>query len=295
MNHCIVYQAYGHKSVLNELIYSIYTLIRQYDGQQPPYRIIIYTDNIQYLKEFLPEYTEYKEINRPLIDKWSGPNKFVHRVKIEMLKDVFMYNQCSSLLYADTDTTFLSKSDELFAQIDSGNFVMHRKEGLIDSGSNIIFKKLKRILNDQNLQSKTPLPSKTDMYNAGVLGIPFSLKHVVDEVLEQTDILYDHARNHCMEQLSFSYKLNQHSKEKIIEAESDIFHYWNFKEFRAVLDNFFTYYSGKPYQFILTKIDIINPKMLIKPKMHYESLSFFPKTIQKLKKKRWIMPVYTLD
>jgi len=294
MNHCIVYQAYGHKNVLNELIYSIYTLFKQYDGQQPPYQIIIYTDNSQYLKEFLPEYIEYKEINRPLIDKWSGPDKFVHRVKIEMLKDVFKHNQCS-LLYADTDTTFLSKPDQLFAQIDAGNFVMHRKEGLIDSGSNIIFKKLKRILNDKNLQSKTTLPSQTDMYNAGVLGIPYSLRHVVDEVLIQTDILYGHASNHCMEQLSFSYTLNQHSKDKIIEAESDIFHYWNFKEFRAVLDNFFTNYSDKPYQFILTKIDIINPKVLIKPKMDYESLSFFPKTIQKLKKKRWSLPVYTLD
>lgn len=295
MNHCIVYQAYGHKDVLNELVYSIYTLIRQYEGQQPPCKIIIYTDSIEYLKKFLPDYIDYKEINRPLIDKWSGPKKFVHRVKVEMLKDVLQHNHCTSLLYADTDTTFLSKPDRLFAQIDAGNFVMHRKEGMIDSGSNIIFKKLKRILNDQNLQNKTTLPPKTDMYNAGVLGIPFSMKHVVDEVLKQTDILYDHASNHCMEQLSFSHKLNQHSKENIIEAESDIFHYWNFKEYRAVLDNFFTYYSTKPYQLILTKIDIINPQVLIMPKMHYESLSFFPKTIQKLKKNRWTMPRYILD
>jgi len=293
MNHCIVYQAYGHKNVLNELIYSLYTLIKQYDGEQPPCKILIYTDNIPYLRSFLPEYIDYKEIDKPLIDTWSGPDKFVHRVKIELLKDVFK-NHEGSLLYLDTDTTFLCKPDTLFAQIDAGNFVMHKKEGLIDSGSNIIFKKLKKILNNQELTTQTAISSHTTMYNAGVLGIPAANKYVVDEVLEQTDILYHHSPNHCMEQLSFSYILDKHSRATIIEAEPAIFHYWNFKEFRGILNHFFTFYAGKPYTAIVSKIDIINPNELIKPKMHYESLGFIPKAIRKLKRNRWTMPSYTL-
>lgn len=294
MNHCIVYQGYGQIDILNELIYSIYTLIKQYDYQQPPQKIIVYTDNIQYLKEFLPDYIEFKEIDRPQILKWSGPNRFLHRVKVEILKDVFKNYECS-ILYVDTDTTFLSQPNELFARIDSGNFIMHRNEGVIAGGANITFKKLKKILSDKNLQSKVKIPIQTTMYNAGVLGIPYSFKDLLDDVLEKTDILYDHTGIHCMEQLSFSYILNKHSIREIFEAEPYIFHYWNFKEYRAVLDNFFRFYSEKPYQFILTKINIIDPKELIKPKMQYEGLSFFPKAIQKLKKNKWIMPAYILN
>ncbi|GAL83035.1 hypothetical protein CHU_0606 [Sporocytophaga myxococcoides] len=294
MNHCIVYQSYGQIDIINELIYSIYTLIKQYDYQQPPQKIIVYSDQIQYLKKYLPEYIEFKEIDRPQILKWSGPNRFLHRVKVEIIKDVFKNYECS-ILYADSDTTFLSRPDELFSKIDSGNFIMHKNEGLIASGSNITFKKLKKILKDKDLQTKIKIPTETNMYNAGVLGIPYSYKNLLDDVLEKTDLLYDHTGIHCMEQLSFSYILNEHSLGKIVLAEPYIFHYWNFKEYRAVLDNFFTYYSGKPYQLILTKIDIINPQVLIKPKMQYENLSFFPKAMRKLKKKRWMMPLYTLD
>ena len=73
-----------------------------------------------------------------------------------------------------------------------------------------------------------------------------------------------------------------------------IFHYWNFKEYRPILAHFFEVYENASIEERINKIHLINPIELIKPKMAYEALPFFPRNWRKWRGNRWQMPDYQL-
>ncbi|MBD0403457.1 hypothetical protein [Flammeovirga sp. EKP202] len=295
MKNILIYQAYGIEDILNECIYSISTLTK-FDVEIEC--IVIYTDNVSYLKEKLPPQFQYqfKELNDSLIKEWKGKHSFVHRVKIKLLQDYIingLSNESSTvnLLYLDTDTTFIQSPNTLFQKIENNILLMHDNEGVIDKvKGNLIFKRLAKFLRKRKGARVEVKPSQV-MYNAGVLGFKNTDLPLLDQVLQLTDEIYDEYPQHISEQLSFSVIFSHQGERHLEIVKPEIFHYWNFKEFRGVMKEFFEKYSS--HALILPNIDRIDPTVLHRPKAEYMQLSFFPKNFRKLFGK-WKMPEYEI-
>jgi hypothetical protein len=246
-NSYIVFQAYGHRGILQECAFALLTLTRTHTREAlKNLEICIYTDSPEFFNSFrdCPLNLTLKEINPERIRSWRGSIDFVHRMKIELLLD-FVQHKTGQVLYLDTDVYFSGSVVEMFEKISEGQLYMHIMEGLIHESEHVMLQKLSRFLKKRgNLQwaGKTlEIPSRETMWNAGVLGFHTNHSPLLKEVLEFTDQVYPLFPKHIVEQFAFSHYF-QHSAE-IKTAHTQIYHYWNLKEIRTILASFFKYFE----------------------------------------------------
>lgn len=296
MNY-LVYQSYGHIDILNECLYSILSLLKHYPGDMN-FQILIYTDQPEFFSVLPEDKAKCVPLDKDTIDLYKGPHKFVHRVKIEtLLHCSFQFN--GKIIYADSDIYFLKPIDELFEKISEESFVMCNKEGEINKGSNLVFKKFAAFVAKNKVYLKLHrinLPENAVMWNAGVLGFPSSRIDILKEVLRINDLIYNNFASHVVEQMSFSFCLSEEGK--LHESTDTLFHYWNFKEFRKVLSEFFDHHqnNNSPLEKMIEGVDSVRPDVLIVPKLEYQNLPLIPKALRKLRgtKNRWKLPEYKI-
>lgn len=286
----IVYQAYGSHDILNELIYSIASFYNH--NNTFPATIVVYTDNREYLNRYLPSWIIYEELTVSKLKAWRGENNFVHRVKVEMLIDMCQ-KYSGNILYLDTDTVFTESPDILFRAIANDIKVMHTCEGRLSNTRNPIFNKLVRFLHNRKFEVNgkvISIASGQEMWNAGVLGFPAENVSLLKDVLSLTDMLYKQYPKHIMEQLAFSRIFT--NDKLLTAAEKQIFHYWNFKEFRPLLKKYLMVQDT--FEKIQATLHTINPVQLIKPKMEFEQQAHLALQFKKhILKQKWYMPDYS--
>ncbi len=295
MNH-LVYLAYGGEDYYNEALYSLLTYYKYHEPGEN--RILLYTDNTVFFSGQLPDDVIYTELNADKIKEWKGSINFVHRVKIKVLQDVTSRFQ-GNFLYLDTDTYFLKSIKLLFKEIANNNLVFDRCEGRLIDNPGGIARKMRKFLKKE---SSFMIPSQSEPividetftpWNAGIIGFNSSYSDLLDKVEELTDVLYAKNQLFVMEQIAFSYFF-QKSKQPI-PAESYIHHYWYFKEFRTVLQDFFNHHKNKPFLQLKGEVHKIDPQILSSEKRAYKKMSFWQKQKQKLTKgRKWDIPPYEL-
>jgi lipopolysaccharide biosynthesis glycosyltransferase len=292
----LLYQAYGNIAIIQEALYSILSFYRIHPDAADV-TVVVYTDNEEPFKElFSNQQVECVLISHEQIKEWKGEINFVHRLKIKVLQD-FFERYHGDVLYLDSDTCFTKNILLLWQAIEKGKLIMHMREGKVSDKINPVFKKLAHFLSSNAINLKTgeqiKISASTDMWNAGVLGLKPEHKHILDQVLMLTDSMYPVYPKHIVEQFAFSYYFQQHAE--VLAAEDCIYHYWNFKEFRSVLADFFAHNQGKSLNVMLDKMQNIQPMELSKAKMEFESLGQITKFFRKLKVKNgWQMPAYKL-
>lgn len=291
MAQYLVYQAYGHTDILHECLYSLYSFAATGSDAQ----VVIYTDQQVYMEAHLPANISvvFRPVDTARIRAWRGGHDFVHRFKVMMLRDFCStLNREDEILYVDTDVTFTAPVREIFEDIHTGSLYMHTCEGNIrkPGHKNLVFKKLAAYMSS-GAPGAARIPSGQDMWNAGVLGFRAADAALLDEVLAFTDAVYPEYPKHIVEQLAFSVVFS-HQKRALRASDQQIFHYWNFKEFRAVLRAFFAQPATPERR--AAAIEAINPLRLSQPKAAYEALGFIARNIRKLGGK-WKMPAYSLD
>ncbi len=293
MNNYLVYQAYGSIDILNECVYSILSFYRTNPNTNS--HITIYTDSKSYIQSYLGDCVWYREINQDEINLWKGQFNFVHRVKIKILQDFILSHQ-GNILYVDSDTMFCSDISDIYRNIAEGKRYMHLNEGRIGDESNRIMRKVNRFFKSHTIPESVPITPTTIsnllMYNAGVLGFHTNQKHILSQSLIFTDEIYPIFPKHIIEQLAFS--LYMQTSTPVYETKEEIFHYWNFKEFRMVLNAFFEKYYDLPIESLIERIKHIDPLRLIKPKLQYEQTRGLRRIYQKIIKGKWQMPPYDL-
>ena len=239
----LLYQAYGSPAILNEALFSILSYLRQEGGAT----VLVYTDNPAHFRAVLgeTEVLQYVEIAPAQWQAWRGEINFVHRVKIEVLQHAAAH--CAgNLLYADTDTVFLKPLAEVFTALSKGERFMHVGEGRLRDG-NPLNRKINRALQQdagRTALAGGPIGPDTRMYNAGVLGLRSTDAPLLAEVLALTEQLYRLYPKHVMEQLAFSAVLARAGA--VREAAPWVYHYWNLKEIRPVLDELFAAPGPRP-------------------------------------------------
>jgi len=295
MNNYLIYQAYGKNEIIDECLFSLLSL-RYYvsDDFLQKLQILIYTDRPDAFgfaeKIEINNNIIFEPITQEKIAEWRGLIDFVHRVKVEILKDATQKYQ-GKFLYLDTDTYFLDNPEKVFELITSQNYLMHLPEGAIGSRKNLTFKKLNDFLKKRKYtlpigEDQIQLPADLVMWNAGVLGFCSDKVELFEKVLIFTDNFYQLYHKHIAEQLAFSYYMQTN----LLATNDYVFHYWNFKEFRVILKQFFEIFADASCKECLSVFLEILPEKLMKNKLEYENLPFLQKTWRKIQKNKWQMP-----
>ena len=126
------------------------------------------------------------------------------------------------------------------------------------------------------------------MWNAGVLGFNSKKSNVLNDVLKLTDSMYPMFPKHVVEQLAFSFYFTRNG---IVQAAEDwVYHYWDFKEFRSVLNAYFNTHQTLALENHLNNVEKLDPREWIKPKREFENQSGLKKLVAKLTGKNWQTP-----
>lgn len=290
----IVYQAYGSKDILNEALYSILSFYEVYGLEQKDIKVVVYTDSPTHFESILgKERVECRLIDAEIIRKWRGEIDFVHRVKIETLLHFSKNLVDDNILYLDSDIYFVQDVTAIFEHISKGNFYMHDEEGALNCSKFPLILKMGKFIKSHRKELQKvgiAIPDNTKTWNAGVIGFNTSNKYVLQKVLCFTDSFYKIYPKHIAEQFGFSLYLGKEGK--VLTARHQLFHYWSFKEFRAVLYDFFEYHRGTELALLLKELKKVSPIVLGQPKNEYDTMHWLPKAFRKMKKNRWVMPNY---
>lgn len=236
----LVFQAYGLQEIMRQTFFSIASLLRQLE-KDSPLKVAIYTDQPEYIQAFIQKNprVETVVIDREMIKKWRGEIDFVHRVKIEILKDAGQRFP-GDLFYCDGDTYFLGSPTAKFKKVDDKHSLMHIFESVLGDKKDPIAKKMNKFVREHKFQingKDSGLNSRSAMWNAGVIGISNKNKNLLDDILALTDQMHKIYPKHVNEQLAVSQVLKNHTE--ISATDELIVHYWNQKEdYQIAVDKF---------------------------------------------------------
>lgn len=286
----LLMQAYGPEEALRTCLLALLSLSKQHTPADCP-RVVVYTDKPEWFEQWhCPLPLRFRVMDAGTIKAWRGDIDFVHRVKIEVLRD-FAKEYSGAVLYTDTDVLFLQSLSPLLARISAGELFMHVSEGaLADDGSPMIAK-LRRFLSKTALPADvSPTPPGAMMWNAGVLGFHTDYKDLLDEVLHFTDRIYPLFPKHIVEQFAFSLAFT--GRGQVHNVFDYIFHYWIIKEHRGIVASFFAYFRGRPWEELVRLSALIQIPELIQQKTSF----FINRSVAgKVRQLKWVPPVPDWD
>lgn len=218
-----VYMAYGGWQFRSQAVLSIHSFAALKGAGE--LEIIVYTDEPSEF-EHLP--VETVHLTRERIRNWRGPYGFSHRMKIELLMDLFKEGR-GHIVYVDSDTFWTKPPEDILRFLDEGRPVMHEREHEL---SKAFFPDYLKVLKNSDVlaQAGLPvyLPKPLWIYNAGILGLPAGMDPVIlEEVLRLCDLLSRSVpfRMEWVEQAAFSF-IFQSRGMNIGTCTGDLIHYW---------------------------------------------------------------------
>jgi hypothetical protein len=293
MKEYLLYQAYGNIEIINECKYALLRLIKVYSQQlYAPPEVIIYTDKPAEFEMFAGKLPiTLQQISKEDVSRWRGSINFVHRVKIEIIKKC-LRDFPGKVIYADTDTCCLQPLTDVFKSITFHTVFFHQYEGTIDSDQP--FRKWKKFFKTVAIpEVEHPSPLHIQMCNAGIIGLEQSHLPLLDEVLALTDKLYQQFPKHIVEQFSFCYTFQKHNI-TILDSTSFFFHYWNLKEFRQLLQRFFTKYNHESIEYLMEKSSRNSPEKILADKSTFVQNTFLRKLAAHISRSSWKIGKYEI-
>jgi len=295
MNY-LLYLVYGNESYAHEALYSLISYYRLHSKDEN--KVLIYTNNSSFFKKYLPDNVIYVELTNEQMQQWQGEIKYNHRLKVKVLQHALAHFT-GNFLFTDTDTVFTKNISGLFNAIASGTILFHKNEGRLIDNPGGIAKKMRKFLKRQNsflIASRNEyikMDNTFSVWNSGNIGINNAFAQKLTEVEHLIDSLYTGFRLTIMEQIAFSYIV----QETITPVATDdhVYHYWYFKEFKTILNDFFVHNTGRSLEELKGEIDKINPEYLSSEKWAYKQMSFWQKQYTKLTKgRKWKILDYKL-
>lgn len=282
----ILYQAYGNEGILLECKFSLMQLLKYHNPES--FCVVLYTDNHDFFKPVLQHFTHHEVVmlTPERIRQWRGDINFVHRIKIEMLLDFFSTHD-GSVIYLDTDTYCRSSVMPSFDSIETGSIFMHTCEGKLGDKKNIGFRRWTRFLKTNSISYNSCGISNVgeiEMWNAGVLGFNKRHLHLLQDVLQLTETIYPIFPKHTVEQFAFSFVFQKVTK--LNAVEDIVYHYWDLKEYRNLLQYFFDSNKRLSIAAQTNKLQQLLPEKIFEEKMAYKKMFFY---------KKWIKPAWNID
>ena len=227
----ILYHAYGAETLHQQVLFSILTLHYHIKAVYESIQIIIYTDKPNAFKELMPSIPISIElITNDLINEYKGINNFVHRVKIKIIQDC-MEKYKKNIFYLDSDTYFtecprnlLNKIDITTSIMNSNDYDLNNADDLYENEDWLMIRRAIRDFEYKISGTSLKIQLSTRMWNAGVIGLSYENRDLLNDVLDLTDQIYYNRKVFTAEQFAFSYFLQ--NRTNLISSENVIFHYW---------------------------------------------------------------------
>jgi hypothetical protein len=295
MNY-LLYLVYGSEGYTQEALYSLISYYRLHEENENT--VLIYTDNAALLKKYVPPGVIYISLTPLQMQEWQGAIKYNHRLKIKVLQDA-LSRFTGNFLFADTDTVFTKNISVLFDKIRCGEILFHKSEGRLLDNKGGIARKMRKFLKRQNsffVESRNEyikMDATLMVWNSGNIGINNSFAQNLIEVENLVDSLYSSYKFTTMEQIGFSYIVQEFTTP--IPTDDYVYHYWYFKEFKVVLAQFFSHNKDKSLKELVSEIEKIDPEYLSSEKWAYKQMSFWRKQYTKITKgRKWKILDYKL-
>ena len=244
MKGFIVYHVHGHDGFYQQARFSILSLVDllRKEGREDV-RILVYADRPGEFAHY--PFTETVSMSSRQVMAWSGPFRYVHRVKLEVLNHAIGAFGLP-LLYVDGDTRWLRLPDAPLEALatpseasDARVFYMHACEGaMTPTEHGEYYRELmahRPLLRAHGLDD----PARWVMWNAGALGIPVGHEGFFQEALGLLDGIMKTAKaTTYIEQALMSALVS--TRFKVEHLGVYIYHYWDTsKEVQVVLRRFF--------------------------------------------------------
>jgi hypothetical protein len=284
----IVLQAYGNEGIMQECVFALLTLCRQHTREElKGLQVWIYTDKPEFFRSFRDCWLDlrFREVDREQLRQWRGKIDFLHRVKIEVLRD-FCSGHEGQVLYLDTDVCFTQPITTIFTDLAEGKLYMHIMEGLVHESGNVMIRKLSRFIKKNGPLivdgNEISIPDQTSMWNAGVIGFHTRYSSLLEAVLKFTDAVYLQFHKHVVEQFAFSFYFQNAAPLKT--AHTAISHYWNLKEIRFILASYFNYFQGRSWDDL-----VLYSRLIQLPEPMQQKVNFLQNrsTLNKFLKQQW--------
>ena len=275
----ILYLAYGKTNIFNQVLFSILTLHHHLRKDTDKPKVVVYTDKPNFFSAYTdPLNIQIEKITPQQIESYRGKNNFIHRVKICIIKScIEKYH--TNVFYLDSDTYFKESPLQLISQIDNVTSVMNSNDYDLQHADelyeNLDWLKIRRAIRDFSyvIEGETiKIPLSTRMWNAGVIGISYDNKKLLDKVLDLTDQIYSNKNIFTAEQFAFSYYLQKFTN--LISTGDVIMHYWPNhagmywkNQYDQHISHFLKSYKSKPvdqkaelaYELTKNHIEIVSP------------------------------------
>ncbi len=160
------------------------------------------------------------------IATWRGEQGLFSRIKIEALRELLQTHGPAHLLALDSDILARRPLRPLLERLAGGTLYMHKREYLWSRGGSRRRRRVWRRIGERSFAGHR-VTTRTQMWNAGVLGIPWETRRVLDEALAVYDALAEaglHRLRHTIQQHSLSLVMQDAGA--IQPAEDWFIHYW---------------------------------------------------------------------
>lgn len=295
MQNFLLYLAHSHAGYINECRFSLLKFLAAYNLNPPAHTsVVVYTDHAELFENFIPFFKGFyiEPITDEQVQDWQAGTGYIHRVKPKMIQDFFS-KYSGNLLFFDTDTYITESIEDIWLDITNGTIYMHQSEGVIDQKRNPDFKKWDNFLQKNSVtfgNKKMIYSPNFEVWNSGVLGINQSYATVMEEIVQLMDSLYQQFPKHIAEQVACSYCLQQAGTIK--SAREKVQHYWNLKEFRLLLQAFFTKNEEESIPNMVKAAHHVDAANIQQQKEQYEGLPFYKKWVAALSGKKWNIQHY---
>ena len=230
----VAYLVYGADPVYRlELTYSVLSCVRYLHHEPDDIQLVLISEAPHRGPE-LP--LKHLSVTQDELRAWTLGGSYKHAAKFFALETAMDHFK-GSVALVDTDTVFLAHPKHLFARINNGGSLMHARDRMLSEEPT-----WKPILNSISKSANGyEIRPNSRMNNSGVLGVHYSNRHAIDDVLPLIKELCAIGRVDTIEQFAFTAVLNRYTN--VTVCPDLVRHYWGYErrfchaQIRAFLEN----------------------------------------------------------
>ena len=239
-NNYFIYLALGMKKYKNEAIYSIISLYRACEKK---YRLVVYTDDGQYISNGLKNecdllnYIDIIEIDHDKFQEWTRGGRFMIGAKVSAIKE-FCDHYEGNLIFLDTDTVVFADITKYFEHINDGFILNFKRKKATESLKQVsdyarpAYKTTKKLLEGIKCgDGELKIGNEWAPYNSGIIGMRAD-RELIGKVAQYTEVIFGIAEYSTSEELAFSCVFQEAGK--VIELKDEVIHYFVKKETRLI-------------------------------------------------------------
>ena len=243
----LVYLLYGaHREYQIELTYSVLSALHWAGDRCSDLRIALVTDEANRRTDLPVENIVFSPAE---FAGWTRDGLYRHEAKIHVVIEALNLFK-GKVALIDTDTYFLRDPRALFDRIAPGSSVMHAYEGTLGND-----RLLSPILRTATCDSSAyPISAATRLFNSGVIGIDYTDRAIVDDILPMVGRLYSVYPAFNIEQFACSVVLDRRTS--LADGADLIRHYFGHERgfIRARIAESFPEFTSEAFRRHLPKL-----------------------------------------